>query len=763
MRDKLNTESPTNQSGLQRFWQELQRRKVIRVASVYIVTGWLIIQVASSTFPSFGIPDWAFRFVTLLVILGLPVALILAWALEITPEGVKTTEPLQVAKGSGDAPDASKEKKNWHLYALGALLPTLIFGGLAMFFYLQPNSSQSALDGTAARHEAGGKERHEQSIAVMPLVNMSSHEENEYFAGGIHEDVLTNLSRISGLQVISRTSMLRYATSDMSLREIGNELGVDYIVEGSVRRIGNHVRVTIQLINAHNDVHLWANNYERELVDEFATQSALAGEISDSIHLELQPESVGALEGMPTVSVKAYDLYIRAQSLEKTEGETEENMILLRELLEEAVAEDPNFVEAWATLKRLYDLQLDRLGRRGWYVSEGQNKKGVEEELRAKSRRALEKAIALDPDNVETLLSKAVDHIWPKSRDEMQAQKAILDQIIAAHPENAKAWYHLGFWHSHLRDFPGDEGDLELLRADAATAFEEALRLDPFNARMVSAVLTWYRNNGFEENVARLSERLTQIVPETAADRNLARVAWSFKRRQIVSAFLETADESLLEDYEQGMMDAIESEDYSNIIFSSVDEMELAIFTNDPDRMLELALVPIDLDENVWNPTAFSIHRITAIEFYLDQGELSQARNLAESVLLLEDAILAQTVSTCGCLRAVLAIAYAITGNTDEARRHVDELFDEKGTYGDWFYMAMARIDIERAVGIAFGEIARNPNSMLFDEMAAWHVQNRFFLSHPKVQEYYLNEGKWINYLAARVPEYTGYKRTEAD
>lgn len=762
MSDDQNIDPP-DEPAFQRFWQELRRRKVTRVAVVYVVTGWLIIQVAETTFASFGIPDWAFRFVALMVLLGLPVALILAWALELTPDGIKTTKSVETDEYSADASKSLTKKRNWSAHAFGALLPTLIFGSLAVFFYIQAQNSGVVPDGTAARDEAGGRTRIAQSIAVMPLVNMSSHEENEYFAGGIHEDVLTNLSQIRDLQVKSRTSMLKYAASDLTLSEIGEELGANYIVEGSVRRIGNHVRVTIQLIDASNDNHLWANNYERELVDVFATQSAIAREISDSIHLELQPESVGTLEGMPTVSVKAYDLYIRAESLEKTEGETEENVIRIRELLEGAVAEDPNFVEAWAKLKRLYDLQWDRLGRRGWYVSEGQDKKGVAEELRAKSRRAMEKAIALDPSNVETLLSIAVDHDWPKTFEEMQAQKTILEQIIAAHPENAKAWYHLGFWHSHLRDFPDD--DLETLRADAATAFEEALRLDPFNARMVGAVLTWSRNNGFEENVSRLSERLTQIVPETAADRKLARVAWSFKRRQIVSAFLETADESLIDDFEQGWMDAIESEDYSNLVFTDVDEMDFGVFTNDLDRVLEVSLTPLDLGENVWNPTAFSMLRITAIELYLNRGDLTQARDVAQRVLQVEDAILAQTVSTSGSLRAVLAIAHAVTGNIDEAQRYADVLLEEKGPDSDWVYSALAHIDIERAVGIAFGELARNPNSTVtvFDELAAWHAQNRLFLAHPRVQEYYVNEGKWIDYLAARVPEYAKYVREAAE
>ena len=369
--------NPSITSGIHRFWHELKRRKVIRVATVYMLTGWIIIQVADSTFDGFGIPDWAFRFVILMVVLGLPVALILAWALELTPDGIRATKSVVPVEHSEGEKNALSKKRNWTAYAFGALAPTLIFGSLAVFFFIQAQNSGAGRGEVAAHDVAGESFQATQSIAVLPLINMSSFEENAYFAGGVHEDILTNLSRIDGLDVVSRTSMLRYATSDKSLREIGQELGVDYIVEGSVRRIGNHVRVTIQLINAHNDVHLWANNYEREVVDSFATQSAIAREITDSIHLEIKPEWVGTLHGMPTASVKAYDLYIKAESIEKTEGETPEAVVRRREMLEEAVIEDPNFVEAWATLKRLYDIQLDRLRRRGWYVIEGDDIEAV--------------------------------------------------------------------------------------------------------------------------------------------------------------------------------------------------------------------------------------------------------------------------------------------------------------------------------------------------------------------------------------------------
>lgn len=751
----------SDQSAVGSFWQELRRRKVIRVAAVYIVTGWIIIQVAETTFPSFGIPEWAFRFVTLLLLLGLPVALILAWAFDLTPDGIKTSKSVEADKDSADSSKAAARKRNRHTYAFGALLSMVIVGTLAIFFYSQSNNSDAEHDGGVTGVQPGGVTRIAQSIAVMPLVNMSSHEENEYFAGGIHEDVLTNLSRIEDLQVISRTSMLRYAASEMTLREIGNELGVDFIVEGSVRRIGNHVRVTVQLINAHNDLHLWANNYERELVDVFATQSAIAREISDSIHLELQPESVAALEGMPTASVKAYDLYIRVESSEKTEGETEGSVLRRRAMLEEAVAEDPDFVEAWAVLKRIYDLQLDRLRRRGWYVKEGDDVEQVAADLRAASQRALEKAIALDPDNPETLLARVVDHDWPKSQEEMLEQKAIFDQLISSYPEYAKGWYHLGHWHSHLYDLP--EHDLEALRADAVAAFEEALRLDPFNARMVGAVLTWYRDRGYQEDVTRLSERLNQIIPESAADRRLARVSWYFKRRQIKAAFFETADESWIDEYAKAWQEAVEGGDYRSYGLQYLDEAELKAFTGDKDRLVELSHLSFDLNESQWNPLVFSLMKPLGIQLHTDRGELDEARILAREILQQEEILLAQDLRECGCYLGSLAYAHAVLGQVDEARRlreaSVEQPYlDMVETIG-----ALAAVDIERAVETAFAELAQNPNWDGFGEMAAHYVWHRPFLAHPRVQEYYVNEGKWIDYLSERVPEYAKYKRTAAN
>lgn len=727
-----STGSP--QAGLASFWAELKRRKVMRVAITYAVVSWVIIQVAATTFGSFGIPEWAFRFVVLMVVLGFPVALIITWAFELTPDGIKTTKGARKEGGHNSVSKKELRKRNWLTILFAAGLPTLIFGSLAFFFYLRSGSvepSEAATD--------------ENAIAVMPLVNMSSHEENVHFAGGIHEDVLTHLSRIEGLQVKSRTSMLKYAATEMTLGEIGRELGAKFIVEGSVRRIGNHVRVTIQLIDASNENHLWANNFERELIDVFATQSELAKEISASLHLEIQPDSVGKLEGMPTTSVKAYDLYTRAANLEKTEGETEAVMILRRAMLEEAVEVDPDFVEAWAVLKRVYDLMLSRLGQRGWYLTEGDDTEKVVEDFRDRSRRALEKAIALDPDNVETLLASAVDHIWPQSDEVNQERKAIFDQILATDPDHAMARYHLGWLYWNGQD----------QQSEALTAFEEALKSDPFNARIVRGLLTRYRVNGDQENVTRLVERLTQIVPETAADRSLARVGAIHILNQFEQAFLDTADEAILEEMEASWLDgSLSTADVP--IWNDVSAVRIHAFNNDEEKIIALSRKPVDLGVSEHITSAFCHLKIAELVVLLNRGQLSEARVVAQQILEVEDIARSQLISDGTSVQSALIYAHVALGNVNVARPLANIMLESGRPSGAGLSL-MSHVDTERAVEFAFAELARNPDWDGFDEMAAYQLYHRPFLLHPKVQEYYVNEGKWIDYLSDRVPEYAEF------
>ena len=391
--DKEHPPSPPDplkeSSGKTSFWQELKRRHVVRVALVYAVVGWIVMQVASVTFEGFGIPIWAFRFVMLMVILGFPISVVLAWAFELTPAGIKTTKTAQ--KVTEDSKTYAK-KRNWFSLAFAAAAPTLIFGVLALYFYFQAKPEEQSLtpDTPVSPDQRGGGSvlrpglvETDKSIAVLPLTNMSPDEENAFFADGVQEDILTKLSRVRALRVISRTSTLRYRSTVKSLAEIGKELGVRYLVEGSVRRAGNQVRVTVQLIDAHADEHIWAESYDRRLDNIFAIQSAIAQEIAGQLRTALSPEEIKSIDRPPTENLEAYDYYVKLRQLvEITAGERPRKI----EYLEKAVALDPEFAEAWAQLALTRILQWNHEKRRN------------DPELLAKAHYALNQAKRYGPD-----------------------------------------------------------------------------------------------------------------------------------------------------------------------------------------------------------------------------------------------------------------------------------------------------------------------------------------------------------------------------
>ncbi len=243
------------------FFEEVKRRKVYRVAAAYIIAAGGIIQLASAAFPAWELPNWALRLVIVLLLTGFPIALILGWAFDVTPQGIKTTP--------ASAPKANRRRNLLVLVAAGVLV-----SAIAGFFLLLPRASAHKID---------------KSIAVLPFENLSDDKENAYFADGIQDDVLTNLSKIGELKVISRTSVMPYRGKASNVREIGKALGVATILEGSVRRFGNRVRVNVQLINAENDQHIWAEDYDRDLTDVFAIQTDLAKKIVGELQAKLSP------------------------------------------------------------------------------------------------------------------------------------------------------------------------------------------------------------------------------------------------------------------------------------------------------------------------------------------------------------------------------------------------------------------------------------------------------------------------------------------
>src|SRR5438876_5179884 len=271
------------------FFEEVKRRKVYRVAAAYIIGAGGTIQLASAACPAWELPNWTLRLVIVLLLVGFPIALILAWAFDVTLQGIRATPSVA-------APRTHRRRNVIMLVATG-----VIVSAIAGFFLLPRISSAHKID---------------KSIAVLPFENLSDEKENAYFADGIQDDVLTNLSKIGDLKVISRTSVMPYRGKASNVREIGKALGVSNILEGSVRRSGNKVRVNVQLIDANTDEHIWANDYDRDVTDVFAIQSDLAQKITDALQAKLSSAEKSRIERKPTENGEAYLAFVQAHDLQ---------------------------------------------------------------------------------------------------------------------------------------------------------------------------------------------------------------------------------------------------------------------------------------------------------------------------------------------------------------------------------------------------------------------------------------------------------------
>lgn len=301
------------------FFRELKRRKVYRVAITYAVISWLLIQIATQVFPFLEIPNWIVRVVILLLLLGFPVALILAWAFDLSPEGLKRTDDLD-----RDAPD----------------------------FY-QPDRG-AGVSGAGGTRRSGAVP--EKSIAILPFENLSESKENDYFAAGVHDDILSSLAKVADLKVISRTSVQQYKDGGRNLREIAAALGVAHVLEGTARRAGNRVRINAQLIDARTDSHIWGETFDRELTDLFAVQCEVAERITTALQANLSPREKSSLQKHPTKDLLAFELYLRARELFQWAGtgDSGDNGAEALRLLDGAIARDPRFALAYALASRLH-------------------------------------------------------------------------------------------------------------------------------------------------------------------------------------------------------------------------------------------------------------------------------------------------------------------------------------------------------------------------------------------------------------------------
>ena len=350
------------------FFEEVKRRKVYRVAAAYVIAAGGIIQLASAAFPAWELPNWALRLVIVLSLVGFPIALILAWAFDVTAQGIKTTPT---------AAPRRQVRRNVIMLATAGVVMSAAVG-----FFVLPRASAHKID---------------KSIAVLPFQNLSDDPQNAYFADGIQDDVLTSLSKIGDLRVISRTSVMQYRDKAANVRDIGKALGVSNVLEGSVRRAGNKVRVNVQLIDANSDEHVWANDYDRDVTDVFAIQSDLAQKIAEALQAKLSPGEKSMMERKPTENGEAYLAFVQAHNL-SCAFEDLEKLKQSEQLYARAIELDPNFALAIARYSQL----------ESWLLHEGDRAP----ERRDKARTLAERALQLQPDLPEAHLALGFSYYY---------------------------------------------------------------------------------------------------------------------------------------------------------------------------------------------------------------------------------------------------------------------------------------------------------------------------------------------------------------
>src|SRR5947209_5284531 len=345
------------------FFGELKRRNVYKVAVAYAIVGWLLVQIATQVFPFLEIPNWVVRLVIALVAIGFPIALIIAWAFEITPQGIELTEVADAM------PSAAGQKKHAWIYVaiVGAVLSIGLFF-LGRYGFRNASSLSSELP--------------PKSIAVLPFDNLSEEKGNAYFAEGIQDEILTRLAKVADLKVISRTSTQHFKSAPDNLPQIAKQLGVMHILEGSVQKSNDQVRVNVQLINATTDGHLWAEIYDRKLTDIFAVESDIAKTIADTLQAKLTGSEKEAMSRKPTTNPEAYDLYLKGRFF--WNKRTSLDLPKSAEYFNQAIAKDPNYALAYSGLADAYVLYPD------YGV-------GAPDEFYPKAKEMASKALALEP------------------------------------------------------------------------------------------------------------------------------------------------------------------------------------------------------------------------------------------------------------------------------------------------------------------------------------------------------------------------------
>jgi TolB-like protein/Flp pilus assembly protein TadD len=449
---KARTVNPKN------FFAELKRRNVYKVAIAYAIVAWLLMQIATQVFPFLEIPNWAIRLVIMLIVIGFPIALIIAWAFELTPEGLKRTE---------FAHELPKKSPRSHVWIYVVVVAGAISVALFFFGRYSATSKQSGLTGLPAK-----------SIAVLPFDNLSRDPDNAYFAEGVQDEILTRLAKVADLKVISRASTQRFKSAPDNLPVIAKQLGVTNILEGSVQKSNDQVRVNVQLINALTDANLWADIYDRKLTDIFKVESDIAKTIADTLQVKLTGTEKNAIAKAPTANNEAYELYLKGRFFWN-----KRTAIDLRKSIEyfnQAIEKDPKYSLAYAALAQ------------SWVLLPAYNG-GSPNDCFPQAEAAARKALALDDNSADAHAALGV----VKSIYDFDFAGSIpeYDRAIQLNPNDATAHHWLA--NDSLSALGQSENEIAEMK--------RALELDPLSLIInVNLGAAYIHARRFDEAIAQL-------------------------------------------------------------------------------------------------------------------------------------------------------------------------------------------------------------------------------------------------------------------
>jgi len=467
------------------LFAELKRRNIFRVAGVYAVVGWLIMQVISVMTPALNLPDWVDSFFAVLIISGFPICLLLAWAFELTPEGMKPTKSIM--------PDASISAKTGRKLDYAILGGLALVGGLLAMQTFKPATAPTNITASQAS---------DASIAVLPFVNLSSDPDQEYFSDGISEELLNLFAKIPNLHVTSRSSAFAFKGKDINIPDVARQLGVAHVLEGSVRKSGSKLRITAQLIEAESDRHLWSETYDRELDDIFAIQDEISAAIVFALHdvLGVSPETSSAPKIARTVNQQAYEAYLRGNAIgdQRTKATKYE---AIKEY-QKAIKIDPEYAPAYAALAATW-LSLQK--------GDGAYGDLTLAEIENKVEPLLQKALALDPNFSSTYAT--LGRLQQEQGKFDEGLKA-LKRSIELNPNDAHAYNDLAIFYQ----ISGE--------ADKITgALEKAYELDPINTRSGGNLALLKIFEGKLVDAEEIASKVAMLDPNTGNSR-LLHIAW---------------------------------------------------------------------------------------------------------------------------------------------------------------------------------------------------------------------------------------------